>query len=211
MPIIDKPTGRVVVLIAVLILAGASLRGYLPADAAAPLAPAGGNRAALMFIVAALAATLGLLAVAIIARLRDPRTVAPSAGNLSEMVGGGGARPSWRVVLIGLGVIVAWLLIAMLLAHLVAPPNVNPAAQKPDSGTPPSVNGTAPAPKQPPQNNSGDMVGILLASAVSLLLMMVAGAVILSRRRRTSTPGFVAHDDVDIPTGDESGITGAGS
>jgi hypothetical protein len=199
MPIIDKPTGRVVVLIAVLILAGASLRGYLPADAAAPLAPAGGNRAALMFIVAALAATLGLLAVAIIARLRDPRTVAPSAGNLSEMVGGGGARPSWRVVLIGLGVIVAWLLIAMLLAHLVAPPNVNPAAQTPDSGTPPSVNGTAPAPKQPPQNNSGDMVGILLASAVSLLLMMVAGAVILSRRRRTSTPGFVAHDDVASP------------
>ncbi len=195
----DKPTGRVVVLIALLILAGASLRGYLPTHDGASLAAAGGNRAALMFIVAALAATTALLAFAIIARLRDPRTVAPSAGDLSQMLGSGGGRPSWRVVLIGLGVLLAWLLIAILLAHFFAPPDVSPAAPTPDSGTPPSVHGTAPAPKQPPQDNDGDAFGILLASAVPLLLILIAGAVIAARRRRTSAPGVVADDDVASP------------
>ena len=43
---------------------------------------------ALMFLVAAIAATLGLLAFSIIARLRDPRAVAPSAGALPEAVAG---------------------------------------------------------------------------------------------------------------------------
>lgn len=77
----DKPTGRVVVVIVLLMLAGAALRGHLPADDGAPLAAAGGSRAALMFIVAALAATLALIALAIITRLRHPLPVAPSAGS----------------------------------------------------------------------------------------------------------------------------------
>lgn len=84
----DKPTGRVVVVIVLLMLAGAALRGHLPADDGAPLAAAGGSRAALMFIVAALAATLALIALAIITRLRHPLPVAPSAGELSAMLGG---------------------------------------------------------------------------------------------------------------------------
>jgi hypothetical protein len=199
-PSVDKPTGRVVVLIAVLILAGASLRGYLPARDGAPVEPMGGNRAAMMLIVVALAATIALLAFAIIARLRDPRAVAPGAGDLSRMLGDrGGGRPSWRVVLIALGVVLAWLLVAMLLAHLFAPPAVSPPAQAPDSGAPPSVHGSAPAPKPPPQNDSGDMIEILLVSAVPLLVMLIVGSVILSRRRRRSTPGILADDGVASP------------
>ncbi|MWN11322.1 DUF4129 domain-containing protein, partial [Escherichia coli] len=93
----DKPTGRVVVVIVLLMLAGAALRGHLPADDGAPLAAAGGSRAALMFIVAALAATLALIALAIITRLRHPLPVAPSAGELSAMLGGAAGRPNWRV------------------------------------------------------------------------------------------------------------------
>lgn len=95
----DKPTGRVVVVIVLLMLAGAALRGHLPADDGAPLAAAGGSRAALMFIVAALAATLALIALAIITRLRHPLPVAPSAGELSAMLGGAAGRPNWRVLL----------------------------------------------------------------------------------------------------------------
>ena len=78
----------------------------------------------MMFVIAALAGTLALMTVAVIARLRDPRAVAPTTFDVSDMLGGGKGRPSWRVLLIGLAVIVAWLLIAMMLAHLFVPHEV---------------------------------------------------------------------------------------
>ena len=195
MPGINKPTGRVVALILLLILVAAALRGYLPAQDHAPLAAAGGNRAATMFVIAALAGTLTLLTIAVVARLRDPQSVAPSAGDMSDMLGGGKGRPSWRVLLIGLAVIVAWLLIAMLLARLFAPHDVSPSAPQPEPTASPSVHNTAPPPKQNPQNDPGDMVGVLLASSVPLLLIIVAAAVVAYRRRwRRATPGAVADD-----------------
>jgi Domain of unknown function (DUF4129) len=201
MPGIDKPTGRVVVLIVLLILVAATLRGYLPAHDRSTHTEPGSSRAALIFVVAALSGTIALMAIAVIARLRDPSAVAPNARDLSEMLGGGKGRPSWRVLLIGLAVIVGWLLIAILLSRLFAPHNVSPSAPIPDSSVSPSPRGTAPSsPQQHPQNNTGDMVGILLASAVPILLLVVAGAVVASRRRwRAATPGTIADDYVESP------------
>ena len=99
---IDGPTGRVIALIGLLIIAAAALRGYLPAhDYAARVQP-GPGRAALAFVVVALSATLTLLAIAIIARLRDPRAMPPGPGGLSGTLGGRAGRPSWRVLLVGL-------------------------------------------------------------------------------------------------------------
>jgi hypothetical protein len=201
-PGIDNPTGRVVALIVLLITVAAALRGYLPTEDRVPLAQAGGGRAATVFVIAALAGTLALLAVAVAARLRDPRAVAPTAGYLPEMVGRGRVRPSWRVLLIGLGVIVVWLLIAMLLAHLVAPHWAAPQPPQPGSnpGAAPAAHGTAPPAKQPPKSEGGDMVGILLASAVPMLLIVVAGAVINTRRRRRMTPPVAfAGDNAESP------------
>ena len=197
-PGIDKPTGRVVALIVLLIAAAAALRGYLPAQDRGPLAAAGGNRAAMMFVIAALAGTLALMTVAVIARLRDPRAVAPTAGGVSEMIGGGRGRPSWRVLLIGLAVIVAWLLITMVLAHLFAPHHVTPSAPPSAPATPPPAHDATAPPKQNPPNDPGDMVGVLLVATVPLLLIIVAAAVINTRRRwRRPTAGFVAHDPVE--------------
>jgi Domain of unknown function (DUF4129) len=196
MPGIDKPTGRVVALIVLLIAVAAALRGYLPAQSRAPLAAAGGNRTAMMVVIAALAGTLALMAVAVIARLRDPRSGAPTAGDLSDMIGRGKVRPSWRVLLIGLGVIVAWLLIATLLARLFVPHDVSsaPAAA---TTTPPTHGATGP-PKENPQHHAGDMVGVLLASTVPLLLIIVAAAVVNARRRWwRSTAGLIADDHVE--------------
>jgi hypothetical protein len=196
MPGIDKPTGRVVALIVLLITVAAALRGYLPAQKA-PLAAVGGNRAAMTFVIAALAGTITLMAVAVIARWRDPLPVAPTAGDLSDMIGGGKARPSWRVLLIGLGVIVAWLLIAMLLAHLFVPHDITPSAPPPAPTTPPPARGATAPPQQNPHNASGDMLGVLLVAAVPALLVVVAAAVINTRRRwRRPTAGVVADDPV---------------
>jgi uncharacterized protein DUF4129 len=198
MPGIDKPTARVVALIVLLIVVAAALRGYFPAHARGTPAEPGSNRAALIFVVAALSVTLALLAVAVIARLRDPRAVAPKTGDLSDMLGTGKGRPNWRVLLIGLGVIVAWLLIAMLVTRLVAPHGVTLSPQAPDTSAPPPAHGNAQRPPQQPhpQNNSGDMFGILLATTLPMLLIIVAGRVILSRRRWRA-PGAIADDHVE--------------
>src|SRR4051812_18446022 len=98
MPGVDKPTGRVVALIVLLIFVAAALRGYLPAPDGSSRTELIGNRAAMMIVVASLAVTVALVAMAVIARLRDPVAVAPRTGNLSEMIGAGGGRPKWRVL-----------------------------------------------------------------------------------------------------------------
>ncbi len=180
----DKPTTRVVALIALLMLVAAALRGYLPAHHGRRLTEASANKTALMFLVAAIAATLALLAFSIIARLRDPRTVAPSAGALPDMLGGGSGRPRWRVVLIALGVIAAWLLVAILVSRLFTPPQVGLDAPQPDSSPPRSGPGGTPQPRQPAQpREDPDMLGPLLAF-VPVLLMLFVGGFIASRRRR---------------------------
>ena len=200
MPGIDKPTGRVVVLILLLILVAAALRGYLPAADGGSRSEPGSGRAALTFVIVALSPSVALMAFAMIARLRDPRAEAPSAGTLSEMLGGGKGRPSWRVLLIGLGVIVAWLLVATLLARLVVPREVASSLPSADqSAPPPAPRPTAP-PRQHPPDNPGHTLEILLAYTVPLLIMIVVAAAVMARRRwRGAPPASVAADDVEFP------------
>ncbi|OBK23259.1 hypothetical protein A5634_05745 [Mycobacterium asiaticum] len=191
----DKPTARVVALVALLILAAAALRGYLPAHHGSRLTESSSNNTALLFLVAAIAATLALLAFSIIARLRDPRAVAPSAGDPSGMLGRGGTRPSWRVVLIALAVIVAWSILVIVLSRLFTPPDVAlDVPQSDPSQGPASSSGAAPKPKHPPRHkDSDDMLASLLAF-VPVLLMLFVGGFIASRRKRAST---VAETDTD--------------
>jgi hypothetical protein len=200
MPGIDKPTGRVVALIVLLIVVAAALRGYLPAHERAAHTEPGASRAALIFVVAALSVTLALVAVAVIARLRDPRAIAPNTGDLSEMLGTGRGRPNWRVLLIGLAVIVAWLLFAMLVSRVLVPHGVTPSPQTPQTSAPPAhVNPQPPPQPQHPQNNNGDMFPILLATTVPMLLILVVGTAIMSRRRwKASIPGAVVDDHIEF-------------
>ncbi|OBA62432.1 hypothetical protein A5647_07595 [Mycobacterium sp. 1100029.7] len=199
MPGIDKPTARVVALIALLIVVAATLRGYLPFRDHAAHREAGSARAAMLFVVIVLSAAVALMAVAVIARLRDPRAVAPKMGNLSEMLGTGVGRPSWRVLLIGFAVIIGWLLIAMLLSRLALPHGVGPAQSAPDAGAAPQQGAAPPPPHRPPQQDSGDMLGILLAATVPMLLILVTGTILMSRRKvRAAAPHPLADDDSEI-------------
>ncbi|BBZ49021.1 DUF4129 domain-containing protein [Mycobacterium heidelbergense] len=198
MPGIDKSTGRVIALIVLMIFVAAALRGYLPAQDRAMRAAPGGGRAALIFVIAALSATLALLAIAVIARLRDPRAAAPKAGDLSEMLGTGKGRPGWRALLIGLVVIAAWLLIVMLLVRLWAPHGGWPRSPTPAPAAPPSEHPPAAPPQPHPHNNTGDMFGILLGSTIPMLLLLVAGSVIVSRRRwRAMTPPALVDEHLE--------------
>jgi hypothetical protein len=196
---IDKPTGRVVVLLLLLIVVAAALHGYVPARSSATHAE-GSSRAALWFVVAALSATIALMAIAVIARLRDPRAVAPTAGEMSEMTGGGIGRPNWRVVLIGLAVLMAWLLIALSLTRVFTPHDVDLTPPTPEPGAPRSAQPTAPPPKQQPPKENRDVLTILLASGVPMILTVVAGAAVASRRRfRSAKPAVIADEGVESP------------
>ncbi|MCV6970232.1 DUF4129 domain-containing protein [Mycobacterium bohemicum] len=196
----DKPTGRVVALIVLLIVAAAALRGYLPLHDRAVRAEPGGGRAALTFVVAALAGSLAVVAIAVVARLRDPRAAAPKAGDLSGMLGTGGGRPSWRVLLIGLGVIVAWLLIAMLLVRACAPHDVTSSVPSRSPGAPPPGQATGPPPRQAPRNDGQTTFEILLAATVFMLALLITASVILSRRRgRAGAPAPVLDDHPESP------------
>lgn len=198
MPGMDKPTGRVAALIALLLLVAAALRGYLPAHHHAARSETGG-RIALVFVVSVLAVTLALVAIAVIARLRDPRAPAPRPGELSELLGTGKGRPSWRVVLIGLAVIAAWLLLVMLLARLWGPHGIGSAPPSADHGAPPAPTTAPPQPQgqQRPHGDSGDVFGFLLAGTVLMLMMIVAGAVGRARRQWRPAPPSIADESVE--------------
>lgn len=184
MPGMDKPTGRVVALIVLLLVVAAALRGYLPARHDVPRSETGG-RGALAIVVAMLAAALAVIAIAVVARLRDPRAPGPAAGSLSEMLGTGRGRPSWRVVLIGLAMIVAWLLIVLLMSRLLthgvvpAPPRSDPGASPTGPAAPPP----SPQHQHRPRDGSQDALGIMLAGMVAMFVMLAAGAVASARRR----------------------------
>jgi hypothetical protein len=203
----DKATGRVVALIVLLIAVAASLRGYLPANERTPREPhATGNPASLAFVVALLGVSLAIIVIAVVTQLKDPRKVAPSAAGLSESFGGGTGRPTWRVLLIGLAVIVAWLLMVFLLTrflHLGI--GVHVSSTQP-TATPASGNHTAP---QPPSSNSpgssGQVLGYLGTSTVLLLLVLAAATVVASRRRRRSATTAVIADDGSEPPAAPSG------
>jgi Domain of unknown function (DUF4129) len=194
-PGIDKPTGRVVALIVLMIVVAGALRGYLPAQGRAMHSEPGSGRAALIAIIVLLSGALAVLAVAVIARLRDPRAVAPKQAELSEMLGTDKFRPSWRVLLIGLAVLVAWLLITTLLVRYLMPHAVTPSPPSPAPTAPPSGHAASPPPQQHPQNKPGDMFGVLLAATLPMMLLIVAGSVILSRRQWRATASVPLADD----------------
>ncbi|OMC22983.1 DUF4129 domain-containing protein [Mycobacterium colombiense] len=196
----DKPTGRVVALIVLLFVVAAALRGYLPARQDEMRSESGG-RAALTFVVAILAVTLALIAVAVVARLRDPRAPAPNAGGLSEMLGTGKGRPSWRVLLIGAAVIAAWLLVVILLTRFSGH-GVAPAPSPPDGGAAASTHPPAQPPQQHPhrpRDGSQNLLGILLACTVAMLVMFVAGTVASTRRRWRPVTPAIADEPAESP------------
>jgi hypothetical protein len=203
MPGIDKPTGRAVALIVLLILVAAALRGYLPASEGTQHKELTEHPASLVFVIALLSVSLAIVAMSIIARLRDPRTAAPSAGGLSELLGGRGGRPSWRVLLIGLGVLVAWLLIMLLLVRLVAqhgfvqpPSGLGSNTLTPGSATTPPP---PPEPPRSPRNTGGDVLGYLGASTAILLLLLVVGTVVAARKQQRVTEPLPIADDRPEP------------
>jgi Domain of unknown function (DUF4129) len=97
-------------------------------------------------------------------------------------------------------VIVAWLLVVLLIQSFLPHPAA-PSAPTPAPGAPPSGHATGPPPQQHPQNNTGDMVGVLLAGMIPMFLIIVAGSLIMWRRRwRATAPSTIAPHHFESPT-----------
>jgi Domain of unknown function (DUF4129) len=186
-PMYDKATGRVVAVLVLLIAIAAALRGYLPGVDRTEQHRPPDSGASLVYVAALLSVSLVIMAVALIARLRDPRRVPGSATGLSDRFSGGRGRPRWRVLLVGAAVLVAWLLLLWLLSRLFMQQEVGQPQSAPHS-TVPTPADNAPRPAPPDGGGDRDVLRFLIAGTVALLAMIVAGAVVSARKRRVSAP-----------------------
>jgi Domain of unknown function (DUF4129) len=204
MPAMDKATGRVAALVVLMVIAAAALRGYLPGHEPAPRDQTMGSPAAFVAVVALLTVSIAIVALAVVVRLRDRRSGPASAGHVSTAFRGSGPRPTWRTWLIGLGVLVAWLLIVALLARLGGQHDIGQLPTEPESSTPAPGNGTdppsQPAPDPPPPGTGPDVFGYLAATTVALLLLLAAGTVIASHRQRRGAYAYSTDDSYDHAT-----------
>jgi hypothetical protein len=194
MPGIDKATGRVLALIVLLVIAAAALRGYLPGiTRGAAREQSTDSPASLIAVVTMLGVSVGIVAIAVIARLRDRRAAAASTADRSDWLRGGGGRPAWRALLIGLGVLVAWLFLAWLLAQLFPQHTIQQSTPGTGSSNPAPTSANGPPPTAP--HERGNVLGYLVAPTVIFLLLLAAGTVIASRRQqRAARPRAVADD-----------------
>jgi hypothetical protein len=188
-----RATGRVVALIALLLLVGIALRGYLPGQSRDANQQSANNPAAVIGVLILLIAAIAIITIAIVAALRQPRTRRPDAAVLRDSPAGDGQRPTWRFVLIALLVLVAWLVCVILLLRLSG--RIEFGQPRPTTAPSTPTPGTAPAPPTPPsepKDDGGDVIWPLFATTVFMLLLWAAGIVAaLRRNRRAPQPQHV--------------------
>ncbi len=189
MPHGKGPTARVIAIGLLLVVLGVALRGRLPGvQQAEPDRPTGGP-ASLIGVIALVSAAMLVVAVAIVMSIREPGRPMPAARY--DVPGGGAAkgRRSWRVLLIGLAAILAWVLLNALLTQLpwlragdVPSPQTAPG--------PPPTGEAVPRPPAPTPGGGNDHVFWFLAvsTAALMVLILTAAVVVRVRRRRDAAP-----------------------
>lgn len=187
MPAIDKSKRSVIAVITLLILAAWALRGYLPgSEPTAEQERPQSNPAALMVVVTMLSLAVAVIGYAIIARLRDGKPRRP-AGGAPFRRGEDRARPTWRLALTALAVMIGWLVLTVLLSSL------GPQGPAQQPAAPPSVadsEATAPRDdaKPPPRteepDDTTDVISYLIPPMLVFMVLVVAGTAVASRRQR---------------------------
>ncbi|BBY81308.1 DUF4129 domain-containing protein [Mycolicibacterium pulveris] len=201
----DKATQRVIAVIALMILAAWSLRGYVPgaAERSVERGPPESNPAALAAVVAMLTAAVAIIGFAIIVRLRDRRPRPPSAGALPRSPGTMG-RPTWRFSLIALAAVIAWLLLIVVLSRVAGPEPIEPPPHAgPDTDPAPGVTSS---PARLPDEVDGDgsggsgVVEYLIPPMLILMGLVMLGTAIAARRqRRGGQPDAFADEYLSAP------------
>jgi hypothetical protein len=177
-----------VALIALLVLTGIALRGHLPGVDRSTSAPPSHSPAPTIAVIALLGAAIVIITIAIVATLREPRPARQGAQHLDRASGGDRKRPSLRMLLIVLGVILAWLIVVVLLLQLSAVADYgHPSATSVPATAAPGASPAPPpaSPPQPPQQPGGDAFWYMFATTMFMLVLWAAGVVVaLVRHRR---------------------------
>jgi len=193
---IEKSTVRAIAVLVLLFVTAWALRGYLPGvEPAADRERPSSSPAALIVDVALVSISVGIICFAIIARLRNRQARRPGPGTLPEGRGTMG-RPTWRMSLIALAVVIAWLLLVIVLTRLGIgepgdhSPTGAPTVAHPGTAAPP----TNPA---PPQQDSADepgpnVVRYLIPPMLILMVLIVFGTAIIARRQRNADATWAA-------------------
>lgn len=200
-----QPPGRtrsiapVAGLVALVFVAAAALRGYLPGAETAPREPAPDSPLAAAVVVGLLVGAVAVVTVAVLARLRSGGRSAAHPAGRPDWFREDRGKPSWRVWLVAFGVVLAWLMVAVLLGRLGGggeSPRFTPGSS-PDAPDAPDVGATVPL----DPGTDGNLLGYFYAASVVFLIVVVVGSVVASRRQRlplrqTTMP---RGDDVDPP------------
>lgn len=210
MPGIEKSAGRMIAALALLVLAVIALRGHLPGAQRPTHEESNGSSGELIVVVALLVVSLGIVVVAVIVRVREPRVVPAgptSAGGRSGRSRDRRGRPTSRSLLITLCVIIGGLFVVVVLALmlLLLVPRVPQFGfgQAPGIGSIPATpgDGTGPPPPREPAGSGGDVLGYLGVSAVIFLLVLAVGTRVASRRqRRVTETDAIVDDRFEPPT-----------
>ena len=183
------PITRVIALGVLLVVLGVALRGRLPGvQQAEPDRPAGGP-APLIGVIALVSAAMLVVAVAIVMSIREPGRPMPAARY--DVPGGGAAqgRRSWRVLLIGLAAILAWVLLNALLTQLPWLRAGDVPSPKTAPGPPPTGEAAPRIPPPAPDGGNDHVFWFLAASTAALMVLILTAAVIVRvRRRRDAAP-----------------------
>ncbi len=198
------------VLVALIFVAAAALRGYLPGAEPGPREPAADNPIALAAVVGLLAAAVAVMAVAVITRLRNRSAAPPRVTARSDWLRGDRGRPTWRIALVAFGLILGWLLLSMLLGRLgggLGGDTGAPGATPDAADSAPDASGSAPTLPTEPDTGS-NLLGYFYGATVVFLVVIVVGSMIAARRqRRLPTSKPIAFDDEsasDADAGSES-------
>ncbi|HEY6574739.1 MAG TPA: DUF4129 domain-containing protein, partial [Mycobacterium sp.] len=177
-----------------------ALRGYVPGAEEPARDRTAENPAATGLVLGLLIASIGIVAVAVIARLRNRSAPAAGTSGRPDWFRGERSRPTWRVLVVAFGVVVAWLLAVMVLNRLGATVAVGP----PDAAVPaptqavPTPSGTAPPPQPGEPPDGSNLLGPFYGATVAFLVILVVGTIVAPRRRRRGVapaPPPDAHDD----------------
>ncbi len=193
-----------VTLAVLVVVATLALRGYLPGIDRTPPARDTDDPAASTFVIALLVASVAIVGLAVIARLRRGSAAAAASSGRSEWMRGTRKRPTWRLLLLAFALVAAWLLAVMVLTRLgagiaVGPPNVPPGATP---TTPAPATGTAPPPQPAEPSGDSNLFGPFYVATVAFLVLLVVGTIVSARRRRAAVASTVYDDpraDVDAP------------
>lgn len=186
-------------LVTLLFVAAVALRGYVPGAELGPRRPSSGNPLVSAVVVGLLVSSVAVVAVAVVARLRNRTLTPPRVASRPDWLRGERGRPTWRVALIGLAAVLVVLAASAVLSRLGA--GLQADANRP-AATPAGADAAQPAadsggnvslPPVVPEPGTS-LLGYFYAVTAVFVVVLVVGTVVAARRRPQRPVG---NPDVD--------------